>query len=304
VRIESRDANEFVLEYEDFRLALAPAAGGCIAGFSALRGGRRLELLRPALPGAIDQGDPLGMACFPLVPFSGRIRGGRFYFGGRAIRLPPNLPPEPHNIHGHGWRAPWSIAGATGSSAVLEFRHTADDWPWSYRATQAFDLGAQGLAIEMTVTNEGDEPMPAGLGEHPYFVRTPRATVTAAVDGLWVDEAGSMATEGPDRTAEELLRRGLRPAETAIDMSFFGWRRRAVVDWPEWRARVTIEAEAPLDFLVVYTPVREDYFCVEPVSNGSDAFNLAVAGRTDTGTRVLAPGETLRARIRLVPEID
>jgi aldose 1-epimerase len=62
---------------------------------------------------------------------------------------------------------------------------------------------------------------------------------------------------------------------------------------------VVMTAEAPLDFLVVYTPPGRPFFCVEPVSHVTDAFNLAAAGRTDTGSRALAPGETLRAAVTL-----
>jgi aldose 1-epimerase len=54
--------------------------------------------------------------------------------------------------------------------------------------------------------------------------------------------------------------------------------------------------------LVLYTPPAADFFCVEPVSHVTDAVNLAASGRTDTGLRVLAPGETLRAAMTLVPE--
>jgi hypothetical protein len=35
------------------------------------------------------------------------------------------------------------------------------------------------------------------------------------------------------------------------------------------------------------------------VSHVTDAFNLAAAGRTDTGTRALEPGRTLRAVVRV-----
>ena len=61
-------------------------------------------------------------------------------------------------------------------------------------------------------------------------------------------------------------------------------------------------AEAPLDFLVVYTPKGRSFFCAEPVSHMTDAFNLAAGGRTDTGARTLAPGETLRAVVTLAVE--
>jgi aldose 1-epimerase len=61
-------------------------------------------------------------------------------------------------------------------------------------------------------------------------------------------------------------------------------------------------AEAPLDFLVVYTPPARPFFCAEPVSHVTDAFNLEAAGRTDTGARALAPGETLRTVVTLTVE--
>jgi aldose 1-epimerase len=54
---------------------------------------------------------------------------------------------------------------------------------------------------------------------------------------------------------------------------------------------------------VVYTPPGEAFFCVEPVSHITDAFNLAAAGRTDTGMLSLLPGESVRATLTLTPEI-
>lgn len=83
------------------------------------------------------------------------------------------------------------------------------------------------------------------------------------------------------------------------------WRRASsdpMIEWPELRARVVMTAEAPLDCLVVYTPVGRSFLCVEPVSHVTDAFNLAEAGVKDTGMKILAPGETLRAAISLTPE--
>jgi aldose 1-epimerase len=60
-------------------------------------------------------------------------------------------------------------------------------------------------------------------------------------------------------------------------------------------------AESPLDYLVVFTPPGRSFFCAEPVSHVTDAFNLAEAGRADTGRQVLEPGATIEAAITLVP---
>ena len=53
-------------------------------------------------------------AAFPLVPYSNRIRAGRFSFRGRAVVEPLNRPPERHAIHGHGWQARWQPTDVRG----------------------------------------------------------------------------------------------------------------------------------------------------------------------------------------------
>jgi aldose 1-epimerase len=47
---------------------------------------------------------------------------------------------------------------------------------------------------------------------------------------------------------------------------------------------------------VVYAPRNEPYFCAEPVSNITDAFNLCHT-RDDTGMLVLEPGASVKAEI-------
>ena len=54
--------------------------------------------------------------------------------------------------------------------------------------------------------------------------------------------------------------------------------------------------------LVIFTPAGEDFFCAEPVSHCTDAFNLAAAGADGTGMAVLAPGAELSGTVTLSPE--
>jgi aldose 1-epimerase len=243
------------------------------------------------------------MSLFPLVPYSGLIRQGSFTFDSRRIVLPLNWLPTQHTIHGHGWQAVWRLVDADGSQARVEYRHAADAWPWPYTARQSYRLDGNRLRIEMSVTNEGDRPMPAGLGPHPYFVRTPRARILARIDKVWMSDAENLPTELVTPAPLYDLRSGLIPSEQAIDHIFTGWDRKAIIEWPEWNARLVMTAESPLDVLVVYTPPKQDYFCVEPVTHVADAFNLYAAGRTDTGTKLLAPGETLSVAAEFQPEV-
>jgi hypothetical protein len=70
------------------------------------------------------------------------------------------------------------------------------------------------------------------------------------------------------------------------------------------RARLLLDADVPLGFLVVYSPAGKDYFCVEPVSHCTDAFNLAAQGRADTGMLTLEVGASVSAVMRLRPSLE
>jgi aldose 1-epimerase len=282
------------LRADDAAVELAPEAGGAVTRYWLARGPVTLECLRPTPADALRAGHPYRAAAFPLVPYSNRIRAGRFSFRDRAIVEPLNRPPERHAIHGHGWQARWQATDVRAAEAQLEYRHPAGAWPWAYHATQRFTLEPASLTVELSLSNRSDAPMPAGIGWHPYFPRTRRATITADVHAMWRTDDEKLPTE--------LVAPPTAPFGRGRDNCFVGWSRRATIDWPERGARLVMRAEAPLDYLVVFTPARRPFFCVEPVSHVTDAFNLAEAGRSDSGMLVLEPGETLRTAVVLTPE--
>jgi len=279
----------------DAAVELAPEAGGSVTRYWIERGPVTREWLRPTPAGALRAGHPELAAAFPLVPYSNRIRAGRFSFRGRSVVEPLNRPPERHAIHGHGWQARWQPTEVTAATARLEYPHPAGAWPWAYHATQRFTLTPSELSVELSLSNRSAGPMPAGLGWHPYFPRTPRVTITADVRAMWLTDEERMPTE---RVAPPAA-----PFGRGRDNCFVGWSRRATIDWPELGARLVMRAEPPLDYLVVFTPARRPFFCVEPVSHVTDAFNLAEAGRSDSGILVLEPGETLSTAVVLTPEL-
>ena len=87
--------------------------------------------------------------------------------------------------------------------------------------------------------------------------------------------------------------------DTTLDHCFAGWHPPASVRWRERRLSVAIEADAACAHLVVYVPRASDHLAIEPVTHMTDAFNRADAGQPDTGTRVLAPGETFSCTMHL-----
>lgn len=282
-------------------LDVAPEIGGSIARFSGVHRERPIDWLRPATPRALAARDPLGMASFPLVPFCNRIRDGRFAFDGTEVRLAANYAASRHAIHGHAWQRPWRVAEHGSALLVLDFEHRPDAWPFAYTARQTFELTAEALTVRLAVTNRGPTAMPIGLGHHPYLPRTPETTVTADVDAIWSTDGDVMPTVRERTWVTDRLATGLRIADANLDNNFTGWRREAVVRWPEREAALLMGADAPLDFLVMYTPSGEDFFCLEPVGNCTDWPNLVHLGPALVGGMVLPPGGSTEVRFWLAP---
>lgn len=277
---------------------LAPRIGGSVARlrWRGGGGGPPLDLLRPVSDDRLRHGGAEDLGCFPLVPFSNRIADGRFRFDDREVRLPLNLAGSPHAIHGHGWRSPWSVEERTATTARLDYRHAADAWPWRYRATQDVALTSDGVTITIELSNEGDGPMPAGLGLHPYFRKPPGTTLRARLSGLWDNDATllpSVRRPLPDGCD---FSNGVTMDRTVFDNGFTGWNGAATLTWPDVGLRLSITADDLFGHLVIYSPAGEEYLCVEPVSHMTDAVNRA--GEPESGLRVLMPGERLSGTVR------
>src|SRR3990170_6042304 len=122
-----------ILSTGGLELSLNPSIGGSISALEWIEGDRRVPVLRKcnSCPENV-----LEAASFPLVPYVNRIRGGRFAFRGREVRLAPNMAGEPSPLHGQGWLAPWTVEDAGEAKATLMFVHPAVEWPWHFQARQ------------------------------------------------------------------------------------------------------------------------------------------------------------------------
>jgi aldose 1-epimerase len=299
----------------ELRLTVAPDIGGSIASFYRSwndgQKDRRTDWLRPASEAALATGRVLEMASFPLLPFCNRIRDGRGAFEGRTIRLMRNHPDgkSAHPLHGIGWQRPWQVLHTDASTASLSLDVAADSaWPWSFSARQDFILTENRLSLTLTLTNTDTAAMPAGIGQHPYFLRNSGTRLTSVTRGMWQTDAEVMPTGFVQQPCREIdsLAKGLRPAEVGLDHNFTGWNRSALVEWPADAhgpaCSLTMTAESPLDYLVVYTPPDADHFCAEPVSQCTDWLNLQATYRTEqTGGARLLPGQSLAARVEWRP---
>src|SRR5262245_39181392 len=144
---------EIGISRDRLSLTLVPHIGGAIATFRRrMEDGRLVDLLRPMDADSIARGDVLGAGCFPLTPFSNRLRAGRCHFGHQDITLPLNSD-GPHVEHGHGWQRRWEVAAHSADRATLVYRHQPDAWPFAYEMRQTFALLADHLSVTIETVN-------------------------------------------------------------------------------------------------------------------------------------------------------
>jgi aldose 1-epimerase len=277
------------------RLRLAPARGGGIAAFDccAVSDGKT-AIFRPLDEGGMG---PVALASFPLVPFVNRIRDGTFSFRGRTVTLAPNLHPDPSPLHGQGWLASWTVERASQDGAELGFRHDPGEWPWAYEARQVFALDEAGFSVALTCVNRSDEPMPCGLGQHPYFPCTARTLIDTSVESVWeIDDKVLPVAKLPATGRFDLADRLV--CGQGLDHGFGGWGGRAVISDADLPFR--IEMSSPeARFFQLYSPTSGGIFVAEPVTHANAALNEPEESWPDLGLRVLEPGESMSLTMRV-----
>lgn len=276
-------------------LRLAPSRGGGIASFTYCAvSGREIPVFR-----VMDEADPspTALASFPLVPFVNRVRGGSFTFRGRRVTLARNLAPDPSPLHGQGWLAAWEVERLEEDRAELVYRHDPGEWPWAYAAQQIFALDERGLRLDLSCANRSDEPMPCGLGQHPYFPCTPHTRIDTQVESVWTIDENVLPVERVAATGRYDLRD--RPVcGQGLDHGFGGWRGRAVIADPGLPFR--IEMSSPnAGFFQLYSPASGGLFVAEPVTHANAALNAPEDEWPELGMRVLEPGGTMILTMRV-----
>jgi aldose 1-epimerase len=280
-------------------LSLAPARGGGIERFDccAVSSGN-VGIFRPLKGG---DPSPTSLASFPLVPFVNRVRDGAFSFRGRRVTLERNMLPDPSPLHGQGWLGAWDVESASPDEAELVYRHEAGEWPWAYEARQLFALDDRGLSLDLTCTNRSDEPMPCGLGQHPFFNCTPSTRLDTGVESVWTIDERVLPVEQVPAAGRYDLRDRLVCGQ-GLDHGFGGWSGRAVITDPALPFRIEMSS-SDAHFFQLYSPVSGGLFVVEPVTHANAALNEPEESWERLGLRVLEPGETmgLAMRVDVIP---
>lgn len=283
---------DVILRADGLEAGLRPEAGGAFSHFTDLSGKAPVELLRRARD---DFDDALDSAGYPLVPFSNRVRDGRFTFRGKAVELAPNLPGHRHPLHGQGWRTAWTVERADANVAELAFRQAAGAWPWDYEARLLVVLQGRGMDVILSARNLSPDVMPCGLGLHPFYPCDAQTVFDASVRTAWTTDAGGLPLDAVPAAGRFSLQRR-RICGQGLDHGYDGWTGEALIQWPAARRALRLTSDVPR--LQVYAPAEGGMFAAEPVTNATDAFNRPESEWPALGLWRLEPGQAAKIGAR------
>lgn len=269
------------------RCELHPGLGGAVAGLW-LDGE---PVLRSTPAGALTTVRAAG--CYPLVPFSNRIGHAAVLWQGTQQPQLRHGGDAPHAIHGLAAHRPWEVLDQDTASAMLACEHRADAaWPFAFDCSHTLRLLPDALELTLALTNQSGQPAPAGLGWHPALVKRPGSRLALRAAARWQLDADKLPVQAVPEAALD--------AETApmdVDQCHEGWDGCA--ELRDARMRVRIRSE--LTRLLLWTRPGESSLLLGPVSHAPNAVHLYAAGANaqDLGLRVLQPGESMLAQMRI-----
>lgn len=259
-----------------------------------------------------------------LLPYANRIRGRpvgdreiETEIVGRTVRLPMNWGgkapgAEQYAMHGLMLDAAFEVV-ARDETHVRGVFHAGDfggRWPSATEVTVEYRLTADALQLTVEADNVGDEPLPMGIGWHPWFnlpsgdraqarLRVPATARTVVHD---YDEVLPTGEVVPLAGTAYDVSQGRALGDLYLDDCFVHLTgdTAELID-PAGGLGLRIGATAPpVKAFQVYAPPDKGFVVVEPQYNWADPFSEVWRG-ADTGMADLQPGErtTYTARLEL-----
>ena len=295
---------EITLTHGSWQLVAAPY-GASLRGLSRQgENGTHMEIIT----GYSGAAGKVGGQGDVLIPFPGRVAGGRYTFGGQTYQMDKNDKETPSAIHGFLRTTLWETEQPAPDEVTFTTNLHADaypGYPFALGVRVTYHLSETGLAVAFVIENTGDTPAPVAAGFHPYF------TVGSAL----IDTDTLQVPFGATLEFKDLLPTGkVLPVDgTALDFrqphpiggTVFntcylqpqrdpdGHLRIRLAD-PATGRSLAVWLDQAFDYVVLYSgdPLPDSHrrraLAIEPMTCGADAFN-----HPEWGLATLAPGETL-----------
>lgn len=292
-----------ILENDILYVEINPILGGSINNFFIKNKNLKIPVFRKTSNKIIKKDDILLNSFFSLIPFSGRIANALLKFKSKTYNLKKNFKGESSALHGDGWQNSWVVKNLEKNCVIMKLIVKNKNWPFKYSGYQIIKINNNELKISLEIKNLDIESMPCGLGFHPWFDMTANASLQMNAKKFWIVGKDNLFKKISNLSKNIDFSRGKKLINTNLANGFSEWNGFAKIVWPEKKLSLNIESSKNLKHLIIYTPNKENFFCIEPVSHSVDAFNLYAEGVKGTGTKILQPNKTFKVVTYFKPKI-
>ena len=272
-------------------LEISPEMGGSITKFQNLKS--KKNIFRPlSNKKKIIKKNCYFASYFATVPYFGAIQKKSFLYKNKFISLPKTHPLEPDTIHGEGWVSKWKVKSKSTSSTELVFNHHGKKgFPFKYQVNQQFILKNKSLCINISIVNKDKESFNCGIGFHPWFNIHKNSKIYSN-NFSYIEEHKKNIFKKKLFSNKKFLDLN----KYKIDKTFINWNGRS---------KLTIDKDTAIEIiniknihnLHVYSPPKENFFCIEPVTNISDAYNIKKHSKIYQGLQVLKSSKKFEAKV-------
>jgi aldose 1-epimerase len=233
-----------------------------------------------------------------LAPWANRLDQDGYYANGKMYRLNPDLANFRRDGNGkpiHGllvYSSLWHVTAVKADSNGAWVTSRLDFWkypelmeqfPFAHTIEMTYRLAKGALEVETTLQNQSTEPMPVGIGFHPYFQvhdapRDEWRVHVAARDKLTLSPQLIPTGERTPVQLPDLVSLGGVQLDDVFGNLKTGADGRAEFSVQGKNEKVTVTYGPKYTVAVVYAPPGKGFICFEPMSAITNAFNLAHAG--------------------------
>jgi aldose 1-epimerase len=201
------------------------------------------------------------------------------------------------------------------AQAVFHAGDFSGKWPSNIEVTVEADLTAHDLDLTVTAKNTGQQPTPFGMGWHPFFVipsgdrqdarlRIPSQTVAEVDRRTGLPTGKMLAVENTGRDFS--LAGGTRLGMDSLDATYTNLETGVgsgpvaeIVD-PAYNFRLSvIPLTGNITNLRVISPEDKSWISIGPNTNLDDPFGPQWGKPDNAGMITLAPGATVRWKVRV-----
>jgi aldose 1-epimerase len=227
---------------------------------------------------------------YVMAPWCGRIDTGPVTVGSRVVDLDSNFP-DGTAIHGQVHTQPWEQR----PDGTLHIEGGGDGWPWNYEVGLRITVQEPTVHIDLQLINRSSDPMPAGLGIHPWF----RRPVRVAIRGAAFHSPNTATPPQPERVLGHFDLRRIGQMADDLDATWTDLADPPVeLVWPDAEVRATMRANPPAPYVVAASPSSVDAIAVEPETHAPQGLRRLLRGEPG-GLTMLKPGQSLGLTVEL-----